>query len=67
MAIYKSPLQRAHENPDSRKAAITAMCYQCMGGDEPGSKKAVRECTGYIPIPPHNYHTCPLWTVRPWK
>jgi len=54
-----SPTQRAFADPKSLRKAITAFCFECMGGDgEPGARKHVRGCTS---------PNCPLFRVRPWQ
>lgn len=54
-----SPTDKARADPYSLRKAITAFCYECMGGDgEPGARQHVRNCTS---------PKCPLYAVRPWQ
>jgi hypothetical protein len=54
-----SPMEKAAKNPRSLRAAITAKCWDCVGGDaDPGPRQRVREC---------HISTCPLNSVRPWQ
>lgn len=55
----KSPLERLAEEPKSLRRAITAFCYQCMGGDaDQGVRGSIRACSST---------SCPLWDVRPYS
>jgi len=57
--VRLSPYQKAQNNPKSLRKAVTAFCYECMGGDgEQGARGHVRNCTAY---------KCPLYKVRPWQ
>lgn len=54
-----SPLNKALADPKSLRKAVTAFCYECVGGDgEPGARIHVRNCTT---------RNCPLFRVRPWQ
>jgi len=54
---YLNPTEKAIRNPESLKAAINAMCYECVGRDEGDSpRKTIAECSGW---------SCPLWSHRP--
>jgi hypothetical protein len=54
----KTPLEQFQANPRSRKLAIKAKCWDCMGGaSEPGVYRRIRECP--------QERTCPLWKFRP--
>ena len=53
-AILRTPQERFQDNPGSRKFAIEAFCWACMGE----SKKLVKECASKI---------CQLHAARPWK
>jgi hypothetical protein len=54
-----TPIQKARANPNSLRKAITAFCFECVGGDgEPGARNHVRDCTA---------KGCPLFRVRPWQ
>lgn len=54
------PLEKSRRKPESLRLAITAKCFDCVGGHsaDSGFRRAVRECpsTG-----------CPLYAVRPWQ
>lgn len=53
------PLEKARAEPKSMRKAITAFCYECMGGDgEPGARGFVRDCTA---------PQCALYPLRPWQ
>lgn len=50
-------------NPSSRKLAIDAFCFHCMGGTkeetpDPGWRELIRTCTCL---------DCPLYLFRPYK
>ena len=52
-------LEQAKKNPDSRKYAIKAKCYDCVGRDvDTGWVSRVRYCVCV---------DCPLHHVRPFK
>jgi hypothetical protein len=57
-----NPIIRARSKPTSMRAAIDAMCAQCMGCSEqmiePGFRNEIRDCSA-----PH----CPLWLHRPYQ
>ena len=52
------PIAKARANPKSLRAAVTAKCFECMGGDT-GTRKLIRGCT--------SGNTCPLHPVRPYQ
>lgn len=56
----KTPGEKLAENPRSMRAAINAMCWQCMGGDgaDPGWRNMIRNCTS---------PKCALWNFRPYR
>jgi hypothetical protein len=61
-AAPTNPMQRflAADKP-TRKQAIDAMCWTCMGGDEgtsPGVRESIRDCSSRY---------CPLVTLRPYR
>jgi hypothetical protein len=61
----RNPMQRWRDK-DSRKTAIEAFCWQCMGGSETaaeGARAAIKEC----PSGPESMNPCPLWNWRPYK
>ena len=54
-----TPLARLKENPNSRRLAIEAFCFQCMysgGNGDGGWRQQVNDCTT---------DKCALWRVRP--
>lgn len=62
----RNPYQRWIDQ-DTRKSAIGAMCWQCMGGSEEsgeGVRAMIRDCTSNG----ENEATkCPLYEWRPYK
>ena len=61
----RNPAQR-WQDQDTRKTAIDAMCWQCMGGSAEaaeGAMAAIRKCTAG----PESQVPCPLWNWRPYK
>ena len=58
----KNPLQRYLEAASpTRKQAVDAMCYRCMGAsdtDQNGVREEIRGCTS---------PACPLYAFRPHK
>ena len=52
-----NPIERAKQNPTSRKFATHAMCYDCVGR-EPGWRNEVKNCTA---------PECPLYNHRPGR
>lgn len=64
-AKHRNPVERWQEQ-DTRKSAIAAFCWQCMGGthDEAnGARAAVCDC----PSAPGTVNPCPLWHWRPYQ
>jgi len=53
-----TPLDRLERHPNSRKAAIDAFCWQCMGGANHGTRRMIRECTA---------PRCALFRFRPFQ
>ena len=54
------PIAKARANPRSLRLAVTAKCFECMGGGEDtGTRKLIRACTSGA--------TCPLHPVRPYQ
>lgn len=54
------PIAKARANPRSLRLAVTAKCFECMGGGEDtGTRKLIRACTSHT--------TCPLHPVRPYQ
>ncbi len=53
------PIAKARANPKSLRLAITAKCFECMGGGEDsGTRKLIRACTS---------SNCPLHPLRPYQ
>lgn len=53
------PLERSRRKPNSLRAAVTAKCWECMGGGEdPGTRRLITECAS---------SSCPLHSVRPYQ
>lgn len=53
------PIEKAYRNPHSKKAAIRAMCYECVGrGSDSNWRKEVGNCTAWH---------CALWPLRPYQ
>lgn len=60
MAPRLDPIAKAKANPKSLRLAVTAKCFECMGGGEDtGTRKLIRACTSNA--------TCPLHPVRPYQ
>jgi len=54
-----TPIDRLRRKPGSRKAAIDAFCWDCMGGDgNVGVTRMIRDCTS---------PSCPLFSFRPYQ
>lgn len=54
------PIAKARANPKSLRLAITAKCFECMGGGgDTGTRNLIRACTSAA--------TCPLHPVRPYQ
>lgn len=60
--IETNPILQAERKPQSKVAAIKAMCAHCMGCTkdraEPGFRQEIRDCTAYA---------CPLHRHRPFQ
>ena len=53
------PIAKARANPKSLRLAVTAKCFECMGGGEDtGTRKLIRACTS---------GSCPLHPLRPYQ
>ena len=53
------PIAKARANPKSLRLAVTAKCFECMGGGEDtGTRKLIRACTS---------SNCPLHPLRPYQ
>jgi len=54
---YLNPVEKAIRNPESLKAAINAMCFECVGrGEDDAPRKTIAQCSAW---------SCPLWPHRP--
>lgn len=59
MAPRLDPIAKAKAKPTSLRLAVTAKCFECMGGGEDtGTRKLIRACCSL---------TCPLHTLRPYQ
>lgn len=59
LGARKDPLERAAEQPTSLRAAVTAKCFDCVGGDaDPCWQWRVGNCA---------CPSCPLYPVRPHR
>lgn len=54
--VRMNPIERAKANPNSKVAAIKAMCYSCVGGER--AVDSIRHCTT---------HFCALYPHRPYQ
>lgn len=64
-AASRNPAERWHDQ-DTRKSAIDAFCWQCMGGTidaANGARANIRDC----PSSSASVNPCPLWAWRPYK
>lgn len=60
---YKNPIQHHLDNPNSRKLAINAYCFQCCaGGFSTQQNQGVRKEIKLCPVT-----NCSLWIFRPYK
>ena len=58
-AARQSPGELALSHPQSRKYAMEAMCWECLGsGDDAGWKWGIGNCTS---------PQCSLFTLRPYQ
>jgi hypothetical protein len=59
LSAFKNPIERAAEQPESLRRAITAKCYECVGMDgDKNYRESIRTCTS---------KKCPLFPVRPYQ
>ena len=58
--VRRTPLEKLRDRPTSLRAAVTAKCFDCVGGEhaDQGYRRAVRECPA---------GACPLHRVRPYQ
>ncbi len=57
LSFNKTPIEKAIDNPKSMRAAINAMCYDCIGQDaDPDWRGSIRNCI---------CNKCPLYILRP--
>ena len=61
-APARNPRQR-WQAKDTRKTAVEAMCWRCMGDGDPGTVAEIRRCS----CGPGTPDPCPLWHWRPYK
>jgi hypothetical protein len=74
LSAYRTPLEILADKPNSMRAVINAMCYDCQGGDhaDTGWQWAVGNCQ-LLTCPMWNFRpykqllTCPMWNFRPYK
>lgn len=58
--VRLSPKQKSLLNPKSLRFAVTAHCWECMGGSQgENTRQMVADCT--------LEGKCMLWTFRPWQ
>lgn len=53
------PIEKAAKNPKSLRLAINAKCWDCQGGETPGTRQRIRTCEC-------GKH-CSLFAVRPYQ
>jgi len=59
LPAYRTPGEVATANPKSLRAALDAMCWECLGsGDDAGWKWGIGNCTS---------PQCSLFTLRPYQ
>ena len=61
----RNPVQR-WKDKDTRKSAVDAFCWQCMGGSREaadGAMAAIKDC----PSGPNSTNPCPLHAWRPYQ
>ena len=59
LPCIKNPIERALEQPESLRRAITAKCYECVGMDgDANFRETIRTCTS---------PKCPLFHLRPYQ
>lgn len=57
--VRMAPGEKSKSNPQSLRLAITANCWDCMGGEHAENvRQQVRECA---------VEKCFLYAVRPWQ
>ena len=55
--LCRDPMEKARKNPKSKRAAINAMCFDCVGGNSDGGwRNLVETC---------QIENCPLFLHRP--
>lgn len=70
VAEYAQPSKQAYAaaDPTSRRKAVAAFCWDCMGGENPRDKSVhalVENCNSTFPNPqPSGYCGCPFWPHR---
>ncbi len=59
ITVRRTPIERARENPRSLRLAVTAKCFDCVGGDcDPNPRGRIASCPAA---------KCPLHPVRPYQ
>lgn len=57
--VRRDPIEKAKLKPTSLRLAITAKCWDCIGGTSDSNPRArIRDC---------GVTKCPLYTVRPFQ
>jgi hypothetical protein len=57
--VILTPTEKARADPRSMRKAITAFCFECMGGTGmPSVRQEVANCTA---------PQCSLYPLRPWQ
>ncbi len=62
----RNPIQRWRES-NTRKNAIDAFCWGCMGGEEGGSNEGMMALIRGCASGPGATRECPHWHWRPYK
>lgn len=65
------PTKKAAQEEESRRKAIDAKCYECMGGEDCTSvqlRTLIATCSAHFPQGSQGeYRGCPIWPHRRWK
>lgn len=57
--VRLDPIEKAKKKPKSLRLAVSAKCWDCVGGaSDPGPRARIRDCT---------VTKCPLHNVRPYQ
>ena len=58
--VFKTPSEKAKDNPTSLRLAVNGNCYECMGGGgNPNFQWLIGNC--------ESDKDCSLWNVRPYQ